>query len=374
MTTVAQLVDAMESIAPFALAESWDNVGLLLGGSDDPVSRTLLTIDLTSPVLDEAIALTCDSIVAYHPPIFDPIRRLTDRTSKEAVVLHAARAGISIYSPHTALDAAEGGVNDWIAEAFGSGDVRALQPHPALPETEALKIITFCPAEAIDRLRDALASIGAGRIGNYEQCSFTMDGEGTFRGNADSNPVVGQKEVLERVAERRLEMVCSKASLPLAMETIRQFHPYEEPPVEVHTLAPRPQRSAGAGRRLVLDRPLALEEAVATLRAHLGVEHLSVATPEDEARPLKTIGICAGSGRGLLELAISQGCDTYVTGELGHHDVLAARAAGCRVILAGHTETERGYLPRLRERLIEALPSIAVHVSQKDTAPLLLRQ
>ncbi|MCA9286252.1 MAG: Nif3-like dinuclear metal center hexameric protein [Phycisphaerales bacterium] len=367
MTTIERLCAAMESIAPSRLAEEWDNVGLLLGSMRDPARRIVLAIDLTEPVLDEAIERRCDALVAYHPPIFEPIKRLTDERSKARIVLRAARAGIAIYSPHTALDAAAGGVNDWLAEGAGAGDVRALTAHASAPAGETRKIITFCPAEAVDRVRQALSTVGAGRMGNYELCSFTVAGEGTFLGNEASTPAVGERGRLERVPEVRLEMVCPAASLPLALATLRHFHPYEEPPIEIHELLPRPDRTIGAGRRIVLDRPVALKELAERVRTHLGVPRLDVAPAGDG--PIAVVGVCAGSGKGLLATAVAQGCTAYLTGEMGHHDVLAAQAEGCAVLLAGHTETERGYLPRLRDRLAAALADVEVMVAGRDVAP-----
>ncbi|MHC4990823.1 MAG: Nif3-like dinuclear metal center hexameric protein, partial [Planctomycetota bacterium] len=204
---VADVAGALEQIAPLTYAADWDRVGLLLGTNDDPVSCAMLTIDLTEPVLTEAIAASADLVVAYHPPIFDPLTTVTDRSPRERIVLQAARAGLAIYSPHTALDAARGGINDWLAESLGSGDVRALESHESLPSAEQCKIVTFCPADAADRVRKALATAGAGRIGDYQLCSFEIRGHGTFLGGEGTSPSVGVAGRLERVEEVRLEMV-----------------------------------------------------------------------------------------------------------------------------------------------------------------------
>ncbi|MCA9289617.1 MAG: Nif3-like dinuclear metal center hexameric protein, partial [Phycisphaerales bacterium] len=249
--------DALATIAPTRHAADWDNVGLLVGARDWAAARVLLTIDLTDAVLAEAVDAGVSMIVAYHPPLFAPFRRLTDEDPKQRLVLGAVRAGIAIHSPHTALDAAPGGVNDWLADGLGAGDRRALTPATALPTTEACKIITFCPADAVDRIRDGLSTAGAGRIEAYTQCSFATAGTGTFRGDEGTHPTVGQRGRLERLDEIRLEMVCSRESLPLALVMLREFHPYETPPVEVHALQARPLRQVGEGRRLVLDRPVA---------------------------------------------------------------------------------------------------------------------
>jgi dinuclear metal center YbgI/SA1388 family protein len=367
---VRDIVEVMDAIAPPRYAESWDSVGLLVGARDAEVERALLTIDLTEAVLAEAIAGGVGLVVAYHPPIFQPLPALTDADPKQRIVLEAAAAGVAIYSPHTALDAAPGGVNDWLAEGVGRGDVRALTSHASVPAGEARKIVTFCPADAADTLRGALASAGAGRIGDYEVCSFEMEGTGTFHGGPDTSPAVGRRGALERVPEVRLEMVCPAAALGLAVATLRQAHPYEEPPIEIYELQQRPIRHIGAGRRIVLDQKVPLTELVTRLKSRLGVKQLRVATPSSPPRRYATIGLCAGAGGSLLAPALAQGCELFLTGEMRHHDVLAAQAAGCTIVLAGHTNTERGYLKTLRSAMTRDLPQVTVTISRHDRDPL----
>jgi hypothetical protein len=205
-----------------------------------------------------------------------------------------------------------------------------------------VKIVTFCPPEATERIRDGLAATGAGRIGGYERCSFEIPGTGTFFGGESTQPAVGGRGRLERVAETRLEMVCSRRALPLAIEALRRFHPYEEPPVEIHPLEPR----------------------------HFGVTAVSIALPDGAAAEHGTIGFCAGAGEGLLDAAIAEGCTLFVTGEMRHHEVLSALARGCGVLLAGHTNTERGYLPILAERLRNEVTGLDAVISRLDRDPL----
>ncbi len=367
---VEQVSAALGTIAPLEYAADWDQVGLLVGGGDWEGSPLMLTIDLTAAVLREATEGGARMIAAYHPPIFEPLARLTASEPRQRIILDAARQGIAVYSPHTALDAAPGGVNDWIADCLGHGDVRALQPHEALPESEQCKVVTFCPPEAADRVRSALATVGAGRIGGYEHCSFEIRGTGTFFGGPATKPAVGRKGILERQEEVRLEMVCPERALPLAVATLRQFHPYEEPPIEIYRLLPRPLRNTGQGRRVVLDEKQAIGALVDRLKQRLGSDALQVAAAPDAPRRYGTIGICAGAGGSLRAAASEQGCELFITGEMRHHDVLAATAAGCTVVLAGHTATERPYLKVLRKKISAALPDLEVSISRRDTDPI----
>ncbi len=362
------LIEVLEHLAPPEYAESWDNTGLLIGSAGWPLGKALLTIDLTAAVLREAIDAGASMIVAYHPPIFESLKAITDHDPKQRVLLDAIRHGIAVYSPHTALDASPGGVNDWLAAGLGDADVRALQNHESLPADEQLKLVTFCPVDAADTIRNALASIGAGRIGDYSLCSFELKGQGTFLGGGGTNPAIGKAGNLQRVDEVRLEMVLSRASLALAITMLQQSHPYEEPPIEIYALQPRPMRDTGAGRQVTFDQPLPLEELVSRVKQRLGVDQVFASDAQHDA--YGRIGLCAGAGGSLLNSAIGQGCQAFLTGEMRHHSVLDAVSRGCTVILAGHTNTERGYLPVLREKLLEALSNLSVVVSRSDCDPL----
>ncbi len=376
---LADLIAALEAIAPLDLAAEWDNVGLLLGSPDDALAGpVLMTIDLTGAVLQEAAQHQASAVIAYHPPIFHPLKRLTDREPVQRTLLRAARMGLAIYSPHTALDAAPGAMSDWLADAVldapatraAGGDRKALIPREAHAPGGDFKIVTFLPEAQLDAVRSALASAGAGQIGRYEACSFATPGTGTFFGARGSSPAVGRPGQLERVPEFRVEMVCSRRALPIALETLRRFHPYEEPAIDVYPLQPQPTRAAGPGRKITLDQPVPLAELGQRLKRHLGLPQVRVAASGEASRPLTHVGLCPGAGGSLADAALAQGCEVFITGEMKHHEVLAALRHGMSVVLAGHTNTERGYLPVLAERLMAALPSLRFVFSQADHDPL----
>ena len=376
---VQDLLDAMEHIAPLKHAEDWDKVGLALGVPDRPIAGPiLLTIDLTERVLVEALELGVGAIIAYHPPIFSPLDRLTDATHTQRIIRGAIEAGIAIYSPHTALDAAVDGVTDWLCEGISSkpgqakpgaiqGDCRAMIPSLGGDTNREVKVITFVPSDQVDNLRNVLGTAGAGGMGNYRLCSFSTQGEGTFLPQPGANPTVGKVGSLERVAETRIEMVCSKHALALVIETLKEFHPYETPAYDIIELIQEPIRKIGAGRRLVLDQTATITELASRLRSHLDRSRIRYAlADDDENRQFKVIGVVPGSGGSMAQLAKDEGCELFITGEMTHHEILAASQSGLSILLAGHTNTERGYLKRLREKLIKLLPGAAVVVSTVD--------
>lgn len=376
---LGEVTALLEKLAPLDYAESWDNVGMLLEPAEDrkqpgappSVRRVMLLVDLTKPVLDEALARDVDLVCAYHPPIFEPLKRLRATAPNERVALAAARAGLAVYSPHTAVDAAPGGVNDWLADALGPGARRPLvAAHRAEPGA-AYKLVVFVPAERADALRSALAEAGAGVIGDYAECSFELDGNGTFLGGSSTNPSVGERGRLERVPETRLEMVCPRGALHRVAQALLRVHPYEEPAWDIYPLADKPALGFGAGRLVELDEPVPLGAIVERVKAHLGKRWVRVATAERHAKgaPLRSAAICAGAGGGLVEGA--RGHDLFLTGELRHHEVLDLLSRGTSVVLCEHTSSERGYLGVLAERLhASAGGALEVLISEADRDPI----
>jgi dinuclear metal center YbgI/SA1388 family protein len=371
---LSSLVSVLEALAPLTFAEAWDNVGLLIDprafGAELDVERVLLTIDATPEVLREAKEARIQCLIAYHPPLFQARKRISARA--DPAVFAALEAGFAVYSPHTALDSAPLGLNDWLVEGLGAGDVRALSPHLGQDAGGELKLVVFVPKDNADSLREALASAGAGTIGAYSQCSFNIDGEGTFFGDESTRPAVGSAACLERVPETRLEMVCKKSALPALVGAIARVHPYEEPAWDVYPLSPKPHARAGSGRELALHEPITISDAVLRVKKHLGLAQVRLAASEAHARGarLSSIAVCAGSGGGVFE---GHQAELYLTGEMRHHDVLARVNAGQSVILCEHTHTERGYLPRLRERLLEASAAkLDVRLATADREPLTL--
>ena len=371
--TLAEVVALLEQLAPSDLAEEWDNVGLLLepsGARVRPVARAFLCIDLSESVLAEALEKNAELVIAYHPPLFKGFKRLRASAVEERVVVRALEAKLAVYSPHTALDAAPNGVNDWLARAVGPGTHRALVPYSS--QRSELKLVVFVPRSHVDELRSALSTeLGAGRIGNYSECSHELEGKGSFFGNDAATPQVGERGRLEFAAEVRLEMRCPSSALKDLARVISAHHPYEEPAWDVYPLATVPHSAVGAGRLLELATPISLPAAVARLKAALGLATLRVASSgrQDAGAPIQRVAVCAGAGGSLFERV--HDADLFVTGEMRHHDVLAKLRAGASVILSEHTHTERGFLPEFAGRLRElSQGKLDVLISTRDADPL----
>ncbi|MEM1167161.1 MAG: Nif3-like dinuclear metal center hexameric protein [Planctomycetota bacterium] len=369
---VSDLVAAMESIAPVHLAGEWDNVGLLVGDPTDELDGSVVvTIDLTPTVVDEALAAGAGAVIAYHPPMFRPINRLVADAPRARALLKLIRAGVAIYSPHSALDAVPGGMGDWLLErcayADELSDRRAIEPASSYRSGGSHKVVVFVPEVEAARVRDAMADAGAGVIGAYDRCTFELMGTGTFRGGDGTNPAVGEMGRLERAPEVRLEMVCSRAALAGVVNALRDEHPYEEPAFDVYPLEPVADPGVGAGRIATLGAETDAVAVATRVARELGVPSVKLA---DAGRPIRRLACCPGAGGSLGAGAASLGAECFVTGEMSHHDVLGALDRGVSVVLAGHTNTERGYLPVLADRVREHLAGASVVVSTSDAAPM----
>lgn len=373
--TLTEVLELLERLAPLELSEDWDNTGLLLeplGAQARPIERVFLCIDLDEAVLEEALERSADLIIAYHPPLFRGLKRLRARRPEERVLLRALDAKLAIYSPHTALDAAAGGLNDWLLRAFGNGRVSPLVSAPAKAAAQEFKLVVFVPATHAASLRSALSrELGAGNIGNYSECSFELEGRGSFFGSEATAPRVGERGKLEFVSETRLEMRCPASAARDVERVIGAHHPYEEPAWDLYPLSTPARVDVGAGRLLQLDIPISLGEAVARLKNHLSVTSVRVATASAHCTgtPITRIAVCAGAGGSLFE-KVTQ-ADLFVTGEMRHHDVLAKLRAGSSVILSEHTHTERGFLPVFAGILTNlAGGRVSALVSERDRDPL----
>ena len=358
------ILATLDQIAPTRHAESWDNVGLLLGDPAQDISRALLTIDYTKEVAAERAQLACDLVIAYHPPIFQPIKRLT----AGSVAFDAIRSGVAIYSPHTALDVATGGTNDVLCDILGLTSRSPLK----LAETKSTqyKLVTFVPENAIETVSQALFEAGAGRIGKYSSCSFRSPGTGTFFGEQGTSPAVGQTGKLERAPEIRLETIVSISNVADAINALRRSHPYEEPAFDLNQLAAPPE-GVGIGRVGEFDQPVERTVLFDRIKKGLELDHLLIAGPE--SGPVRKAATCAGACGELLSDALAQKADLYLTGEMRHHDAIKAAAAGTTVVCTLHSNSERITLRRLKERLERELPALTYHLSRQDRDPFVVR-
>ncbi|HOF88277.1 MAG TPA: Nif3-like dinuclear metal center hexameric protein, partial [Armatimonadota bacterium] len=286
MTTVREIVRVLDRFAPPALAESWDNVGLLVGDPAQPVEAVLVALDCTPAALAQAAEAGASLLVTHHPLIFSPLKRLVEDGGAASQARALIRQGCSLIAVHTNLDSAPEGLNAHVAGLLGLRDARPLASSAARP---LLKLVVYVPEAHADAVRAALAGAGAGRIGNYAECTFSARGVGTFRPEAGATPYLGTPGQLERVAEARLETVVPKALLGGAITAMLAAHPYEEVAYDVLPLE-NAWPGAGLGRLGALAEPTTAGAFLEHAGAVLQTDRLRLAGPAD--RPVRTVALC----------------------------------------------------------------------------------
>jgi dinuclear metal center YbgI/SA1388 family protein len=363
MPTVADFAAYLERFAPCASAAEWDNVGLLLGDPTALVERVMTCLTITPDVVEEAVRERVNLIVSHHPVLFRGAKKLTATTPDGKVVLPLVRAGIAVYSPHTAFDNCRGGINDSLCAALGVRDAVPLRPREAARQC---KLVVFVPDSDLAKVSDAVFAAGAGTIGNYNECSFRLAGKGTFFGTDSASPAVGQKGRREDVDEWRLEVVVPDRLVAPVVAAMRKAHSYEEPAFDVYPL--RPGTGGGEGRVGNLAEPTTLGELAN--RAKRELKAASVQVVGDLSRSVRKVAVACGAAGEYLVDSIRSNADVFLTGELRFHDAVAARDAGIGVILPGHYATERPAVELLAARLGAEWPGVVVWPSRVERDPL----
>ncbi len=362
--TVADLLAALDAIAPLAQAAEWDNVGLLAGRPEWPVRRALLAIDLTDAAAREALAAKVEAVVVYHPPIFKGIKSITpDAPGPTSLLPDLLASRVAIIALHTALDHARGGTNDLLLDAFDTRERRPLEP--IIDDGGSLKLVVFVPPAEVDSLRNALSAAGAGVIGHYSHCSYELAGQGTFIGDETTNPTVGGKLRLERVDETRLEMVVPKRRLPAVVRALYAAHSYEEPAFDLYPVAALAGRGeVGSGRVGTLRKP---QTGVALLKQISAVVDFSRAQVVGDLKRRFTSVTAAAGSFGVA--AFHDAKSLVLTGEFKHHDALELLRRGVTAVRLDHYASERPVLPYVRQRLAASLRGVRCSVSRKDRSP-----
>lgn len=359
------MIRRIEEAVPLRLAQSWDNVGFLIGDDEAGVKKMMLTIDITKAVLAEAIAAKVDFILSYHPIIWDGLKSITAQ-GPEAVVYELIRTGITVFSVHTSLDVAEGGINDGLAEIVGIKNPQPIGDYVTDPAADLYKLIVFIPTDAVNKVSAAVFAAGAGAIGNYSDCGFKTAGEGTFLPLEGSHPAIGKKGKVETVKEYRFETVVPAARLGNVLNAMKTSHPYETPAYDVIKLS-NPRIPIGLGRMGDLKAPTPLNNIVQRIKKVTGAKAIGIVGERNYK--IRRAAVCAGSCGKIINSIIAGGCDLYLTGELKHHQALAAAEAGLTCICLSHTVSERFYLKKLAKQMQTNLPEIAIIISKKDKDP-----
>jgi dinuclear metal center YbgI/SA1388 family protein len=362
MTTIRDIANYLDRVAPFSYQESYDNSGLLVGDPERKVTGVLVALDCTEAVIDEAVAIGANVVITHHPIIFKGLKRLTGATYVERTVIKAIEHKVALLAIHTNLDNVYFGVNHIIAGKLGLGSLQILAPK----EATLFKVSVFVPKEAEEQVRAAMAEAGAGQIGDYDSCSFSVEGTGRFRPNADADPYIGEAGKLEVVSETRIEVVVNRHALRAVERAMKQAHPYEEVACDVIAMT-NTNAYLGSGMVGELPGPVNTMDFLLELKAAFGcgvVRHTAEVSPT-----VQRIAVCGGSGGFLLNDAIRAKADVFITADYKYHEFFDADG---RIVIAdiGHFESEQFTSEWLVALLLKKFTTFAVRLTNVNTNPI----
>jgi dinuclear metal center YbgI/SA1388 family protein len=362
MLSIADIINFLETKAPLALQESYDNAGLLCGDRKQHCSGAIASLDFTKQVLDEAIEKKFNLIIVHHPPIFKPLRSLEPKDEIASLLVTAIKHDIAVYAIHTNLDNVMWGVNGEMARRIGLQHLQVLAP---LQHTHQ-KLVVFVPREHAEKLSNALFEAGAGAVGNYSECSFISDGTGSFTPLKGAHPSIGKEGFREHVSESKIEVIFPIQIQQRILAAMHQHHPYE---TVAYDLLPLENKFSelGGGIVGVLKEPMGMHDFLSLLKQtfHTGtIRHNQI--PE---KSIKKIALCGGSGKQLINNALSLKVDAFVTADLTYHDFFIPEG---KMLLAdiGHFESEQFTSDLLAEMLNEKFPTFAVLKTAHKTNPV----
>ncbi|MBD0825048.1 Nif3-like dinuclear metal center hexameric protein [Aestuariibaculum marinum] len=359
---IQDVINHLETLAPLAYAEDFDNVGLLVGDKKAKLTGVLVTLDTLEAVVDEAIENNCNFIVSFHPIIFKGLKKITGKTYVERVVLKAIKHDIAIYTMHTALDNAFQGVNDMICNQLQLTNKQVLIPQPQTIK----KLTTYVPKNEAEELRAALFEAGAGTIGNYSNCSFNVEGYGTFNGNENANPTIGEPGTTHTEVETKITVTFPKHLESQILKTLFNTHSYEEVAYEVITIENKNQH-IGIGMVGELDQPMDEKSFLNYVKDKMNTE--CIRHSDFLNKSIKKVAVLGGSGSFAIGAAKAAGADAFITADLKYHDFFTAENS---ILLTdiGHYESEQFTKNGLVAHLTKKITNFAIILSKTNTNPV----
>ncbi len=359
---IREVIQVLEEWAPPILQETYDNSGLYCGHMEAETQGALVCLDVTDEVIEEALAKGIHLIIAHHPLIFKPLKNLVPKNETQRLLYKAIKNDLAIYGIHTNLDNVLHGVNGIVAEKLGLEKVEILAPG----KDELLKLAVFVPNSHVAAVQKALFDAGTGSIGNYTDCSFNAQGEGTFTAMEHAQPYVGQKHQLHTEPETKIEVILPSRILPQALQQMKKAHPYEAVAYDIYALK-NPDPTTGAGIVGELKQAVATSDFLYDLKKIFGIPYIKCT--QKTPKTVKRIGFCGGSGAFLIPVAQQKGCDLYLSADIKYHDFFAANEA-FGIVDLGHYESEQFTMELIIKYLSEKLITFAACKTEVITNPV----
>ncbi len=357
---VYEILSILDQIAPFFLQESFDNSGIQFVDLENEVNKILLGLDLTQEVLEEAIKNDANLIITHHPLIYSPLKKITKQDNP--IFFELITNKINLISYHTNFDLAENGLNDYLLKLLKIKKIRPIK----ISSEKSYKFVVYVPRNYAPKISEAIFKAGAGKIGNYTETSFYIDGKGTFKPMPGCQPCIGEIGKREEVEETKIETVVSERFLDSVIKAMKKAHPYEEPAYDIFEIFTKP--NYGIGWIGELTRSLSISQFSLQIKEKLHAKYVRLI--KAHSRPIKKIALCAGGGSFLLEQVRKSEVDLYLTGDIKYHDALHAKEIGLNILEVEHFETEKFFQDALYSQLIKFnIPEQIIIKSKKLKSP-----
>tara|TARA_B100000900_G_scaffold413068_1_gene436177 strand:- start:1706 stop:2800 length:1095 start_codon:yes stop_codon:yes gene_type:complete len=359
---IREITNYLEQIAPLHYQENYDNSGLITGNKEYEVKQALITLDCTEKIVEEAIAKKCELIIAHHPIVFKGLKQLNGKNYVERTIIKAIQNNIAIYAIHTNLDNVHNGVNKKICDKLGISNCQVLAPKSDLLR----KLIVFCPNTHADKVRSVICNAGAGQIGNYDHCTFNSTGEGTFRGNENTNPFIGKQGEMYKETEIKIEAVFPYHKQEKILAAMYQEHPYEEVAYDIVSLH-NTHQNIGSGMIGNLKNSIEIDDFLKFIKKQMKTD--CIRYTKTVKKEVQKIAVCGGSGSFLLANAKQMQADVFITADFKYHDFFDAEND---LVIAdiGHYESEQFTKELIQDILKENFPKFATHLSKLNTNPI----
>ena len=359
---IKNITSLLETWAPLSYAEDFDNVGLLVGNKENECTGVLITHDVSVTVVEEAIKKECQLIICFHPILFNGLKRITGRDYVEKTIVKAIENQIAIFALHTALDNHQHGISYQLGQCLGLEN-----QHILLPQKDSLfQLTTYVPPADKDKVMNALHAAGAGKMGRYSYCSFSVEGEGRFLGDTNSNPTIGQPEKLTKTPEEMIRLLVPKHAKQNILNALQKSHPYEAVAYELVALQ-NENPTVGMGSLGKLPNPLPVDEFLSHVKKQLNIPY--VRHTQTNKNNIETVAVLGGSGSFCIDPALAKGADALVTADLKYHDFFKAENQ-LLLVDAGHYETEHFTKKIIHQFLTKKIPNFAITLSEVNTNPV----
>ena len=356
---IREIIDHLEKIAPLSFQESYDNAGLVTGDKNSEIEKVLICLDITEEIIDEAINDGFKLVISHHPLVFNALKKITGKDYVEKVLIKAIKNDIALYSAHTNLDNVSSGVNAMLCEKLGIRNYTILKPKAGLLK----KLVVFCPVNKAEEVRNALFESGAGHIGNYDSCSFSAKGKGSFRANEAAKPYVGEHNKLHFEEEERIETIFPAYKEHAVLSSLFASHPYEEVAYDIYPIENK-FGNVGAGMIGELENSVDEKEFLLKVKKNTGAS--CVRHSDFLGKKVKKIAVCGGSGSFLINVAISAGADVFITGEVRYHEFFKSEKK-IMIVDIGHYESEQFTKDLIFAVIKEKFPTFALRISDINT-------